>query len=428
MLEKIEDLGIPASFIIFLFLAIVVGTLYNVSPGTLWGGLFFIVRLAPLWLPPILLFVFWKLWVRYVRARFFRSQKHILLEIRIPTEITKSPLAMEAVLSGMHQGVGETTFIDRYWYGKTRTWYSFEIASIEGEVRFFIWTRSFFKNIVEAQIYAQYPEVEVYEADDYTRGVFSGENTSVWGCDLKLSKPDPYPIKTYIDYGLDKDPKEEQKVDPLANLLEFFGGIGKGHTIWLQIIVRANKNTLGQKDLRKEAQAEIDRILLRDPKTKGSRQVSSAGFPILPTISKGEQDVVASVERNMHKLQFDVGIRGIYIAEKEKFHPANIVGLLGTIKQFNSNTLNGFIPTRWNTSFNYPWQDFREILHNRSRRGIIEAYKLRSWFFEPFKTPSFVMSTEELATIFHFPSRTVQTPTLSRVGSKKVEAPPNLPI
>ncbi len=39
---------------------------------------------------------------------------------------------------------------------------------------------------------------------------------SIWGCEFKFTKGDGYPIKTYVDYGLDKDPKEEYKVDPLG--------------------------------------------------------------------------------------------------------------------------------------------------------------------------------------------------------------------
>jgi len=433
IVDTIEGFGISGPGVLIVVLAIALGTLYQAAPSLLldMGRLLF--SLAPLWLPVILLFVFWRVWVTYVRARFIQSQEYKLLEIRLPREITKSPLAMEAVLSGLHLGFGETTFIDRYWLGKIRTWFSLEIVSIGGDVRFFIWTRAFFKNIVEAQVYAQYPEVEIHEVEDYTKGVFfDPEKTSVWGCDFKLSMPDPYPIKTYVDYGLDRDPKEEQKVDPLANLLEFLGGCGPGHNIWIQILIRVNKNTLGQKDWKKEAEALVNEIMRRDPKTKGplsgAQQVSPEGFRILPSLSKGEQETVAAIERSINKLAFDAGIRGIYIADKDKFNPTNIVGLLGTLKQFNSNNLNRFTPTRYNSKYNYPWQDFRGIRKNRDRRRIIEAYKWRSWFHGPFKTQSFVLTTEELATLFHFPGGVAQTPTISRVPSKKAEAPSNLPV
>jgi len=304
-----------------------------------------------------------------------------------------------------------------------------EIVSIDGNVRFFIWTRKFFKDLVEAQIYSQYPEVEIVEAEDYTQGVFFDPGkTSVWGCDFKLGELDAYPIKTYVDYGLDQALlKEEHKVDPLANTLEFLGNCGPGHQIWIQIIVRVNKSTLGQKDWKKEAQKEIDKLMYRDPVTKGASQLSPTGFPIHANLSDEENQKIKAIERSINKLAYDVGIRSIYIAEKDKFNPTNIVGLLGSLKQFNSNNLNKFVPTRYNVMFDYPWQDFRNIRKDRARRKVIRAYKYRSWFFAPYKTPSFVLTTEELATIFHFPGGVVQTPTISRVPSKKAEAPSNLP-
>ena len=67
------------------------------------------------------------------------------------------------------------------------------------------------------------------------------------------------------------------------------------------------------------------------------------------------------------------------------------------------------------------------------KRDLLHAYKLRSFFELPYKNfgglKPFILTTEELATIFHFPSGIVsQTPTLTRVPSKKSEAPSNLPI
>ena len=59
--------------------------------------------------------------------------------------------------------------------------------------------------LIEAQLYARYPNIEIHEADDYTKGVYHDpENLPLWGTYFKLERPDVYPIKTYIDYGLDK--------------------------------------------------------------------------------------------------------------------------------------------------------------------------------------------------------------------------------
>jgi hypothetical protein len=61
---------------------------------------------------------------------------------------------------------------------------------------------------------------------------------------------------------------------------------------------------------------------------------------------------------------------------------------------------------------------------------MVEAYRSRSYFYMNWfsgRLP-FVLNTEELATIFHFPGRVAETPTFGRIEARKSEAPPNLPI
>jgi hypothetical protein len=40
---------------------------------------------------------------------------------------------------------------------------------------------------------------------------------------------------------MDKDPKEEYRIDPLTPLIEFMGALGREHQVWIQIIIRAHK-------------------------------------------------------------------------------------------------------------------------------------------------------------------------------------------
>ena len=431
-----DEVGIPIFGFLIGLLIVTLYVILRMAPELFREIFATIGILYPIWLPLFLLYIFSKLWKIYVRANFFHKQDHVLLEIKLPREILKSPLAMESVLSGLHQGSGETTWYDRNFIGKARTSFSLELVSIEGEVKFFIRTRTFWKEVVEAQIYAQYPEVEVIEADDYTKTLqLDLKEKALWGSDFKLKKSDAYPIKTYVDYGLEKDPKEEFQVDPMAPMLEFLGSLGKGEQLWYQIMIRVNKSekhkkwtlfqTTGWKD---EVEEEVNKLMKRDPKTKSAREFSPAGFPEIPTLSKGEQETIASLERSLTKLGFDVGIRGIYIADKDKFRPVNIVGMIGFTKQFSSNTLNQFVPTRYMARFDYPWQDYKGKLQNKAKQRVFDAYRRRSYFFHPYKTQPFVMNTEELATMYHFPGGNVKTPTISRVPSKKSEAPSNLPI
>lgn len=184
-----------------------------------------------LWVPLFLIFFSWNLWVRYIRANFINEKETVLLEIKLPRDLQKSPKAMELFLNNLHQTAGEGNPWDKYWKGGVRAWFSLEFVSIEGQVKFFIWTREEIKEMVETQIYAQYPNVEVSEAPDYSLNIhYDSEKIKLWGTEFKLTKEDPYPIKTYVDYGLDKDPKEEFKIDPISNVLEYLGSLGQGGT------------------------------------------------------------------------------------------------------------------------------------------------------------------------------------------------------
>ena len=58
-----------------------------------------LAKTAKFWIPISLLYLGWKLWVSYVREQWLSSVKWVLLEIRVPKEVFKSPAAMELALS-----------------------------------------------------------------------------------------------------------------------------------------------------------------------------------------------------------------------------------------------------------------------------------------------------------------------------------------
>jgi hypothetical protein len=405
-----------------------------------------LIAVSPLILLLCLFIIFWDVWIKYVRAEFFYKEKTLLLEILLPKETVKSPAAMELFLTALHQTGGEAGAYDVYWMGKTRAWYSLELVSIEGQVHFYIWTRASQKNFIESSLYAQFPGIEVHEVDDYAKAVhFDPEKMGMWGCEFKFAKGNAYPIKTYVDYGLDKDPKEEYKVDPLAPMLEYLGSIGPNQQVWIQFIVRAHKDDqkkagkwLETTDLwKEEAATEVHKILGRNPKTRMSEGNDDEDSGGMVRLSPGETDIVKAIERGVSKLAFDVGIRGIYMAtNKDNFVGTNIPGMFGSFKQFNAEHLNGFKLKIgvWSTAFGDPWLDFRRIRENRMLNVLLETYKRRMYFYPPYRYVNskngkpLVMNTEELATVFHFPGQVAATPTLARIPSKKSQAPANLPI
>ena len=126
---------------------------------------------------------------------------------------------------------------------------------------------------MESQIYAHYPQVEIHEAADYTKE-FIGEdiesskkNGISTQAEYNLTKEDAYPIKTYIDYKLDKlETEEEMKNDPLASLIELMGTMKEGENLWYQALIMATKTEW------KSAGAKIvDKIMKRDKKKKRAK-------------------------------------------------------------------------------------------------------------------------------------------------------------
>ncbi|MAF59487.1 MAG: hypothetical protein QF858_02805 [Candidatus Pacebacteria bacterium] len=442
LIKTLEGFAIAPPVVLTPILLALLYASYRIVPEFVEATFRSIFVLSPIWLPVVFVIVFWKIWVPYIRSYLeFYGQEKILLEVRIPREVVKSPLAMETIITNLHAGFGETSFIDRYVTGKTRAWFSLEIVSIEGEIHFYIWTRKFLKNFIEAQIYGQYPDMEVKEVNDYASEFsYDKEKYSLFGCDLQLTDLDAYPIKTYVDYGLSDDPKEELKVDPMSGFFEFLSKMGPGEQIWLQMIIRVNKGDRPEDKIFKpgfpfgttttwkdEAKSEIEKIRkeatpevpdFNDP-TKVTR-----GFPN-PT--PGQVEKLKAIDRTLGKIPFDTGMRVIYLAKKDNFNGANIPSLLLSFRQLSAPNHNSIGPVRWHIMFDYPWQDFRGLREERMRRRLADAYRRRAWFHSPYKTKSFIMSAEELATIFHFPGAVSEAPSLPRITSRRGEAPANLP-
>ncbi|OHA90717.1 MAG: hypothetical protein A2832_00090 [Candidatus Zambryskibacteria bacterium RIFCSPHIGHO2_01_FULL_44_22b] len=398
----------------------------------------FIFVSAPFWLTILLISVFFHTWLNYKRREFIREKGNVLLEIRLPKDIQKTPAAMEMALEGMWEDVPGTN-PDVYLKGAVRNWFSLEIVSIGGEVKFFIWTRTDWRKILESRIYAQYPGVEIHEVEDYALDIiFDPTKTKIGGITTKLSKEDAIPIKTYIDFGLDKTDKEqEQIVDPLVPVLEYLGSRQPGEIAAMQILIQAHRG-MGKQDAK---------LIPKEHFTKGVKDAIKKiveteayfehreGFPASTlNLTKTQGEAIASIERNAGKHAYDTMVRLFYAAPIEIADKMSTAGLVGSMRQFSyvgsNNVLNGIRPDKF-MGFEFSWQDPFGIKSSRNQREHLDAYKRRSFFNVPYKHlmgKPYVLTIEELATLFHFPGLAATTPTLARVPSKKAEAPANLPI
>jgi hypothetical protein len=113
--------------------------------------------------------------------------------------------------------------------------------------------------------------------------------------------------------------------------------------------------------------------------------------------------------------------------------------MLGSFKQFNAPNLNGFKPEHL-TKVKYEWMDRSGKKVQEIKGDFLDAYKDRAYFWRPLKKfrmllppvvkdrKKFILNTEELATIYHYPGRVSGTPSVERVQSKKAVPPSNLPM
>lgn len=403
-------------------------------------GLFFSV-LSYLWwvyLPVLLFFLAYIAIQNYTNLKYRLGLEWVLLEIKASKESRKSPKAMEQIFAGLH-GIYAVPVVwrDKFFKGRMLDWYSFEMVGKGGETHFYIRTLSKYRNIVEAQIYAHYPDAEVAEAVDYVNDMpllVPDEKYDLWGTDMMLAKEDAYPIRTYPDFeekavGID----DVKRIDPLASISELFSTLHPGEQLWLQIVA----TPVGDYWV-KEGQKVIDKLMGKTPPPEKGNFLAEAvfaidraitGAPAQPEkkeekradISPGKQELLKAVERSLDKVGYQAGLRFIYVAEKENFHQAHVAGVMGALRQFTSQNLNSFKPNLKTLTFAKGL--FKASKLFRKKRIIYQAYRERR--ITPVKS---ILNTEELATIFHFPDIGVKSPLLPRVEAKKGEPPVGLPL
>ncbi len=423
-----------------------------------WWILLLLWKTAIFWFPFILGQFCFFLWHHYRAEQFISGIEWTVLEIQLPRIMTKTPLAMELFLSNALYHMSQKGGWETYWQGAVHFWYSLELASIDGQVHFFIRVPSRIKKLVETQLYAQFPQVRVFEVPDYTEAIPRYTNDGpwyMWGCEFKLAKEDPWSIRTYKDFGLDKaTDKEEFKTDPMSGVLEFLGALDRGEQVWIQIIIRQSEkkyHTHGtlfkHHDFYEEAADYFDALLL--PYSKDNVSIIDGTTRLEQKVpAKFDADVKKGYEK-MSELVFDTGIRVVVLADKSKisldaFNNTRRASRL-MFRQYSDASSNGF--ERFNsTQFDIGfWADPFNKRVERLKHYMLTYYKLRTLFFPPLlrtnqrggvlgkffisNPPKYgVLSTEEIATIYQFPGMVSETPSYQRIESKTAKPPANLPM
>ncbi len=424
--------------------------------------IFLVGKLAFIWGPVLAMYFGFQLWHHFVTERFILGMTWTLFEIEVPRDVEKSPMAMELIFTNSMYHASQKGLWEIWIQGAPHFWFSLEIVGIDGGVHFYIRTPSRIRDLVETQVYAQYPQAKVKEVEDYTHAVdFDAPNSNyyVWGAEWVLEHPDALPIRTYVDYGLDKpSDKETLKIDPLTPTIEYLGSLRRGQQIWIQHVVRPSlkswhshhgKGHIGWVDA---AHEEMDNIM--SPYTQefykeaGASKDAPGTIGVQIRLPKPIEDKVEKIREKITKLGFDVGIRVMVIADAKSTTLAEFDGMRRSsrllFRQYNAPDGNSLVRINA-TQFGSPFADPTGLALWKMKNRMLNSYRHRIFYHPPLwrskevpavmtfftrnNPPKYsVLNVEELATIFHFPGQVSQAPSFRRVESRTAKPPSNLPI
>jgi hypothetical protein len=403
------------------------------------------------WIYPVGLFCYGLvlMWQQHVRNLYRKQRRYILLAIDVPKNNEQGPKAVEHIfnhLAGAHQ---DPPFGSRWWDGEIPDSFSFEIVSIGGYIQFLVHTVDKYRDLIEAIIYAQYPNAEISEVEDYTAPWhhvrFPNDKYELWGTELIPTGSDMYPIRTFMEF---EDKVAGEYKDSMASMLEGLSRIGEHEQVWIQFVITPANNDWG-----KHADHLIGHLIGRHvehkktiadrifsgvnqmasvigeaflPAVEGGHDSHDSGEPTqMPYMTPGEKSAVEAIENKILKIGYHVKIHLIYLAEKQYFkkgYGPNVV--YGSFKQFNS-AYNGFKPMK--KSYTGGVRFFKKTRVNRRKNAILHHYSSRGHLFEPGSYGE-IFNTEELASLYHFPMMQVQAPLVRKAEAKKAEPPISLPV
>lgn len=395
---------------------------------------------------PVFLVLIWKFWIYQIRLHYLSKQTYVLLAVDVPKNNEQGPEATERLFAHLMGARLPGTWVETNLKGYIQATFSFELLSLEGNIRFLIRCRRNLREMTEAAVYSAYSDAVITEVEDYTKDMptkFPDPEYDAWGVDIHLFNKNCYPIRTYPTF---EHPLTKELQDPLIAFLETMSKLGPGEQIWIQFIIEPLSN-----QWKREGEVEVDKLMGRKPKSKkmmgmgtlkdvfdipfeslrqisGTRVVeevssSEPEFSLL-MMSPGERRVIESIQRKIAKLGYRTKMRFIYLAKKEVMQKSKAVyGTMGAFNQFGYLDLNGTkLDRRTITSVAYFFPEWR---NNIRKTKLIRAYKWRSAWMGGRRC---ILNTEELATLWHLPLSKVRAPLIKKTSSKRGEPPMGLPI
>ncbi|MAF13824.1 MAG: hypothetical protein CMI53_02955 [Parcubacteria group bacterium] len=296
----------------------------------------------------------------------------------------------------------------RTWLWGRRDSFSLEIVVQQSVISFYVSAPYYLKDFMEQQILAQYPEANITEVEDYN--IFTPQGVAINGY-LKFTRTYIFPIKTY--QGLNSDP-----LNAVTNSLT---KVDKADGVAIQIIARSARKSWhakGSKVARAMQHGKTLQEALSAAKPLGFLKIVNALRTKTPeevqeekskqgqTISPMEQELIKGLEEKTSKAGLECNIRIIVSAQNELKAQTYLNNVVDSFSQFNYY--------QYGNSFKLIKDSPKKIITDFIYRNFNQQRKM-------------ILNTEELASIFHFPTPFLDTPNINWLLAKKLAPPANLP-
>jgi hypothetical protein len=362
--------------------------------------------------------------VRWLRKRedFKRSLDFVFLRVLIPKKESKEDQDRERdQTADMHKVVAiadhffqtlygiHSSDIDRFW--KNQDFLSLEYIAKNGEISFYIGCPRELQQVIEKQITSFYPEAVVEPTE--SPKIFHEKTHQITGY-LTGEKNFRYPIKTF---------KKFESTDPVNNILNTLSNASddKGNSAAVQIMIRPAKDSWQKsaRKLSKQLSSGKKSVVWWNPLSllgsffslmvQGTEEESKNS-------DTGEKDTESqqttqAIDEKAERHGFKTIVRCVTSSHEKRIAQMNMTSLLNSFSQYGSPALNGFKHRKWHSK--------RELINN----FLLRAFH-RSWT----TTNPLLLSTEELASVFHFPhTKYNQTPGIKWQNFKIAPVPKNIP-
>lgn len=311
------------------------------------------------------------LWVKY-HNREEKSLDSVLLEVAVPRENEIKIDVAEQMFASLY-AIKKTRIRDKL---KSEEYLSFEIVAQKEDIRFYVCVPNKLRDLVEKQIHGAYPGAEAKEVDEYN--IFSKKGKVAFAT-MKLKSTSFHPIKIYKDLP----------TDPLSSLTAAMAKMQEEEGAAVQIVISPASSgwqKAGKSFIAKTKKTEAD--------------PEKAHYNIDPKTYE-------QIENKCSKPGFNTTIRIVVSAPTKERAESHLANITGTFSQFTSG-LN----------------DFSKQKYIFFKKGFMVNFIYR---YLPIFGAKSILSSEELATIYHFPNKTVETPHIFWLSAKSAPAPAQIP-